>query len=86
MDSSRVRIVLQMADRTRRASVTVPRNMQVSEVIKASRGKWRLSFGMDFQIVNLSTNRQLSPLDLLTADKVSNGDVLMLQPLPTHGV
>ncbi len=86
MDNSRVSIVLQTADRTRKASVTVPRSMQVSEVIKASRGKWRLSFGMDFQIVNLSTNRQLSPHDLLTADKVQNGDVLMLQPLPTHGV
>ncbi len=85
MDSSRVSIVLQTADRTRKAQVTVPRSMQVSEVIKASRGKWRLSFGADYQVVNLTTNRQLSPHDLLTVDKVNSGDILMLQPLPTHG-
>ena len=85
MDRGKVNIVVQMADRTRRASVTVPRSMRVSDIIKASRGKWTLSFGVDYQIVNLNTNRQLSPHDMLTIENVSNGDVLMLQPFPTHG-
>jgi hypothetical protein len=85
MERGRVSITLQLADRTRRAQLTVPRNMQVSDIVKASRGKWTLSFGVDYQVVNINKNRQLSPHDLLTSDNVSNGDVLMLQPIPTHG-
>ena len=85
MSTGKVSIILQTADRTRKAQVTVPRTMTVSDVIKASRGRWRLSMGMDFQIVNLSTNRQLLPYDSLNVNNVSNGDVLMLQPFPTHG-
>ena len=85
MSTGKVSIILQTADRTRKAQITVPRTMTVSDVIKASRGRWRLSMGMDFQIVNLSTNRQLLPYDMLNVNNVSNGDVLMLQPFPTHG-
>jgi hypothetical protein len=85
MERGKVSIVLQLADRTRRAQVTVPRSMRVSEIIKASRGKWSLSFGVDYQVVNINRNRQLSHHDMLTSDNVANGDVLMLQPFPTHG-
>ena len=80
-----VTVILQTADRTRKAQVTVPRTMTVADVIKASRGKWRLSMGMDFQIVNMNTNRQLLAHDTLSNNNVQNGDVLMLQPFPTHG-
>lgn len=85
MSVHRVTVYLQTADRTRKAQVTLPRTMTASDIIKASRGRWRLSLGMDFQLVNLNTNRQLLPYDTLNANNVSNGDVLMLQPFPTHG-
>jgi glucose-6-phosphate-specific signal transduction histidine kinase len=85
MERGNVSIVLQLADRTRKAHLTMPRTMRVSDIVKASRGRWTLSFGVDYQIVNLNTNRQLSPHDMLTTDVVANGDVLMLQPFPTHG-
>ena len=85
MEKGRVSVVVQMADRTRRAQVTLLRTMRVSDIIKTSRGKWTLSFGVDYQIVNINTNRQLSQHDLLTSENVANGDVLMLQPFPTHG-
>lgn len=85
MNVGKVSVILQTADRTRKAQVTVPRTMTVSDIIKASRGRWRLSLGMDFQIVNLNSNKQLLPHDTLNANNVQNGDVLMLQPFPTHG-
>lgn len=85
MSVQKVMVILQTADRTRKAQITVPRTMTVSDIIKASRGRWRLSMGMDFQVVNTSTNRQMLPYDTLNVNNVSNGDVLMLQPFPTHG-
>ena len=85
MSVHKVTIILQTADRTRKAQVTVPRTMTVGDVIKASRGRWHLSMGMDFQIVNMNTNRQLMAHDTLNSSNAQNGDVLMLQPFPTHG-
>ncbi len=85
MSVHRVTVYLQTADRTRKAQVTLPRTMTASDIVKASRGRWRLSLGMDFQLVNLNTNRQLLPHETLNVNNVSNGDVLMLQPFPTHG-
>ncbi len=85
MSVHRVTVYLQTADRTRKAQVTLPRTMTASDIVKASRGRWRLSLGMDFQLVNLNTNRQLLPHETLSINNVSNGDVLMLQPFPTHG-
>jgi ubiquitin-protein ligase len=81
----KVTIYLQTADKTRKAQVTLPRTTSAADLIKASRRQWILSFGAEFQVVNMNTQRQLAQHDLLTSDLVSNGDTLMLQPLPTHG-
>lgn len=85
MSVHKVTVFLQTADRTRKAQVTLPRTMTASDIIKASRGRWRLSLGMDFQLVNLNTSRQLLPHESLSSINVSDGDVLMLQAFPTHG-
>ena len=85
MSVHKVTVLLQTADRTRKAQVTLPRTMTVSDIIKASRGRWRLPRSMDFQIVNMNTSRQLLPYESLNNNNVSDGDVLMLQPFPTHG-
>lgn len=85
MNPRSVTITLQTWDRTRKAQVSVGRDMRVQDLVKLARSKWRLSFGVQMQVVNLNTSRQLSPFDLLSNDLVNNGDVLMLQPLATHG-
>ncbi len=84
-DPSRVTIILQTADRTRKAEITVPRTMQVSSLISASTRRWFLSAGVDYQVTNLATGMCLNTSDSLSTDKVADGDVLMLQPFPTHG-
>ena len=83
--SPRVSIVLMTADRTRRASVTLPRTMYVSDVIKASKKRWFFSNVKDYQICNLNTNRVLLSSDSLNSYNVNDGDVLMLQPFAAHG-
>jgi len=85
MSEARVSVVLVTLDRTRRASVTLPRSMYVSDIIKASSKRWFLSFNMDYQVCNTSTNRVLLPSDSLNATNVNDGDVLMLQPFAAHG-
>ena len=80
-----VTVVLQTADRTRKAQITVPRSMSVQEVIKATTRRWMLSSNVDYQIYNVSANISLLANDMMTIDRVNTGDVLMLQPFPTHG-
>ena len=80
-----VTLYLQTADRTRKARVTLPRKMQVSDIVKTSRKRWSLGFGVNYQIANINTGRQLHPEEKLTIENVQDGDTLVLQPLPTHG-
>lgn len=80
-----VTIVVQLADRTRSAQVTLPRTMRVSDLLKVCRKKWALSFGVDYQVANMTQGRQLMQQDTLTYENVHNGDTLMLQPFAVHG-
>lgn len=81
----KVTVYIQTADRTRKAMITLPRSMRVSDVIKISSKKWLMSIRVNYQIANTTSGRFLHANDTLTNDKVHNGDVLMLQPFPTHG-
>ena len=85
MSGEMVTVVLHTADKTRKAQVTVPRSMFVKDIIKASTKRWFLSFGRDYVVCNMTRNRQLLPSDSLSSDNAQNGDVLMIQPLATHG-
>lgn len=85
MSTQSVTVILETPDRTRRAQVTVPRATPAGDLVKVSRKKWKLPLGMRYNVVNLSSNRLLSPYDLLLDEIVQDGDTLMLQPLPTHG-
>ncbi len=85
MTGGSVTIVLQTADRTRKAQVTVPRSMSVKDIIKASTKRWVLSSRVDYQVYNVTAHTSLLANDMLTTERVNNGDVLMLQPFPTHG-
>ncbi len=80
-----VTLVLQTADRTRKARVTLPRKMQISDIVKTSRKRWSLGFGVNYQIANMNTGRQLHPDESLSIENVQDGDTLVLQPMPTHG-
>ena len=86
MNPNNVTFELQMADKTRRARITMPRSKTVRDIVKASRKQWSLRMGIDFQVANLSRGRQLLPNESLSMENIRDGDVLMLQPLATHGL
>jgi hypothetical protein len=85
MSDDRVRIYLQTADKTRKAEVVLPRTMTASDVVKASVKRWKMLTGVNFVVTNVSQGRQLAPYEMLTEDRVSNHDILMIQPLASHG-
>ena len=80
-----VSITLQTADRTRMARLTVPRDMRVSDVVKTALRRWSLRLGVHYQVANLTTGRQLLGQDRLDGELVNDNDILVLQPMPTHG-
>lgn len=81
----KVTIYLQTADRTRKAQLTVPRSMRVRDIVKASAHRWFLSTRIDYQVANTTTGSILLSNETLSPERVHNGDVLMIQPFPTHG-
>lgn len=85
MDSDRVVIYLQTADKTRKAEVVLPRTSTAQDLVKASTRRWKLLTGANYVVTNLSMNRQLLPYEMLSEDRVRNYDILMIQPLATHG-
>ena len=86
MHVNRVTFYLLTADRTRKAQVTLPRSMRVSDVIKASAHRWFMSRHIDYQVANTTTGAVLLSNEFLAPDRVHHGDVLMIQPFPTHGL
>ncbi len=85
MPVNKVTIYIQTADRTRKAQVTLPRSMRVSDLVKASAHRWFMSRHIDYQVANTTTGSILLSNEVLAPDRVHNGDVLMIQPFPTHG-
>jgi hypothetical protein len=85
MPVNKVMFYLQTADRTRKAQVTLPRSMRVADVVKASAHRWFMSRHIDYQVANVTTGNILLAHEQLAPDRVHNGDVLMIQPFPTHG-
>lgn len=80
-----ITLEVQLADRTRRAEVRVPRKMTGTELIRTCRRRWSLSFDINYQLFNLRTSQLLLTKDTLSSDQVQDGDTLVLQPLPVHG-
>lgn len=85
MTGDRVTIYLQTADKTRKAQIVLPRSMTAQDLIKASTTRWKMLLGSNYVVTNLSMNRQMLPYEMLTEDRVRNHDILMIQPLATHG-
>jgi hypothetical protein len=85
MSNERVLIYLQTADKTRKAEIVVPRSMTAADLIKASTKRWKMLSGSNFVVTNMTLNRQLLTHEMLTEDRVRSHDILMIQPLATHG-
>lgn len=85
MNSDRVVIYLQTADKTRKAQVVMPRTMTGQDLVKASTKRWKMLLNGNYIVTNLTQNRQILPYEMLSEDRVHDHDILMIQPLATHG-
>jgi len=81
----KVTFYVMTADRTRKAQVTLPRSMRVSDLVKASAKRWFMSRHIDYQVANTTTGTVLLSNEALAPDRVHDGDILLIQPFPTHG-
>ncbi len=85
MPVGKVTFYIQTSDRTRKAQVTMPRSMRVSDVVKASAHRWFMSRHIEYQMANSTTGAILLANERLEPERVHDGDILVIQPFPTHG-
>jgi len=85
MDEQQISLTIRLADKTRRAEVTVPRSLTAYDLIRESCRNWHLPANTEYQLVNVSTGRQLPPSAPLSSDLVENGHELELQPFIVAG-
>jgi hypothetical protein len=82
---SEVTVVIRTADQTRKAEVTMSRDLTGADLIQAAVDKWSLPRDTDYSLVNSSGNITISPTDSLASRGVKDGDILEVQPVLVAG-
>ena len=85
MAEETVTVLIRTADKTKKAEVTLPRSMTANDLIAASKQNWVLPEDADYQLVNITKGRLLSPKQVLTPEQDADGDELEVQPFHQHG-
>ena len=85
MAEETVTVLIRTADKTKKAEVTLPRSMTANDLIAASKQNWVLPEDADYQLVNITKGRLLSPKQVLNPEQVADGDELEVQPFHQHG-
>lgn len=82
---SEVNLTLRMADRSRKAEVTVSNELVIGDIVHGAIQNWELPRDTDYTIVNTTSGRTLNPRDTIARAGLSPGDVLEIQPVLTAG-
>jgi hypothetical protein len=85
MSDVNVTVLIQTADRVRKAEVTVPRSMTVSELVEETKKNWKLTGDVSYRLQNVTKGKELAPNEKLSLDLVSDKDLLEIQPLLEAG-
>jgi hypothetical protein len=80
-----VKVIVRTADQTRKAEVSMSRSNTGADVIQASVDNWSLPIDTDYSLVNTSSGKAIAPSQALTADVVSDGQILEVQPVLVAG-
>jgi len=83
--SPRVRVLVSTADKTKRAEVTLPLAMSVSDLVATCKKNWSLPVSEDFAIRDTSRNVQLHSRDTLANAGLQDGTELEVYPLLEAG-
>lgn len=82
---SELKLIVRTHDQTRKAEIDVDTANRAADVIQGAVENWKLSEQTPYKLVNTRTGRELAAQDQLTADLVSPGDVLEVQPVLVAG-
>jgi len=85
MTEEQVTFMIRTADKTKKAEVSLPRSVTVTDIIEASKNNWSLPKDTEYRAVNVTKRKQLLPKDTLSEDKVGNNDELELLPYRVAG-
>lgn len=85
MSDENVTVVIQTVDHVRKAEVTVPRSMTTTELIDETIKNWKLPDDVTYRLHNVTKGKELPPNEKLSADLVSEKDLLEIQPLLEAG-
>lgn len=85
MPDDKISIEIQTADRSRKARVTLPATLPLSELIATCRKNWALPSSEDFAVRDANRNVQLNIKDTLASAGVTSGAVLEVFPLLEAG-
>ncbi len=85
MSDTNVTVLIQTSDHVRKAEVTVPRSMTVSELVDETKKNWKLPDDVSYRLHNATKGKELPPNEKLSSDIVSDKDLLEIQPLLEAG-
>jgi len=85
LSDENVTVVIQTVDHVRKAEVTVPRSMTTTELIDETIKNWKLPDDVTYRLHNVTKGKELPPNEKLSADLVSEKDLLEIQPLLEAG-
>jgi hypothetical protein len=85
MSEATVSVLVQMADKTRKAEVTLSRSTTTKDLVEETKKNWSLSPNQDYTVTNLTKGRRLLSKDQFTEENVSDKDVLQIEPIIVAG-
>lgn len=80
-----VTVIVRTADRTRKAEVTVARQMTGADIIQGAVSNWALPTDVDYTLVNVTRGMALVPTGQLGPNLVGEHDELEVQPVLVAG-
>lgn len=84
-EAGRITIEIQTADKSKKARVTLPATLPISELMNNCKKNWALPASEDYAIRDSHRNVQLNSKDTLASGGVTTGSVLEVFPLLEAG-
>ena len=83
--SDQVSLIIRSADQTRKASVQLPINFTVEELLQTTQKHWNLPSNSSYAVLLERTGEQLDPINTLEELNLEDDDVLEIFPILEAG-
>jgi Tfp pilus assembly protein PilW len=82
---SNTSVVVRMADGTRKAAVTLPKNLTIAQLLETTQQKWNLPATFNYAVRIERTGQQLTSNSSLVSAGIQEDDVLEIYPILEAG-